>query len=86
MVRFEKLNKRLNTLEAQASPCHGPPWCDWRRKLAHCNAFLAELSWTCPEPMNPEKKAWRDAKRARYQDYFDKLGVDREQGDGNESR
>ena len=72
-MRTQNLQKRIEALEAGQAPARGPAWCDWRRKLAHCNASLAGLPWTCPEPMTSEKKALRDAKLARYRDYFDKL-------------
>ena len=74
-MRTQNLQKRVEALEARQAHARGPLWCDWRRKLAHCNASLAGLPWTCPGPMTPEKRALRDAKQARYQDYFKTLMI-----------
>jgi hypothetical protein len=41
--------------------------------LAHCLASLRDEEWICPEPMTPEKAAVRDAKDARYKEYFEEL-------------
>lgn len=84
MAYFEKLNKRLNALEAQRAPARDPD-CDWRRRLAKCNTLLQGREWTCPVKMTPEREARKAAKLAQCLDYFNKLYVDEGQGDDNES-
>lgn len=73
MARLDSLCHRLEELEASRAPARNPPWCDLRRKLAHCLASLRDEEWICPEPMTPEKAAVRDAKDARYKEYFEEL-------------
>jgi hypothetical protein len=85
MGHVEKLNKRLNTLEAQRVSS-GISGCDWRRRLAKCNTLLQGREWVCPVPMTPERGARKAAKQAQCLDYFDKLYADDEQEDGHESR
>jgi len=85
MGHVEKLNKRLNTLEAQRVSS-GISGCDWRRRLAKCNTLLHGREWTCPVPMTPERVARKAAKLAQCLDYFGKLYADAEPGDDNESR
>ena len=85
MGHFEKLDKRVNTLEAKSAPIRDPD-CDWRRRLAKCNTLLQGREWTCPVPMTPERGARKAAKQAQCLDYFDKLYADDEQEDGHESR
>ena len=85
MGHVEKLNKRLNTLEAQRAPVLDLE-CDWRRRLVKCNTLLQGREWTCPVPMTPEREARKAAKLAQCRDYFDKLYADDGQGDDYESR
>lgn len=79
-MHSERLLKRLQVLEAQCLPSIVPD-CDWRRRLAKCNALLRGEEWTCPVPMTPERVARKAAKQAQCQEYFDKLYANDERRD-----
>ena len=83
MAHFEKLDRRLNTLEAQRVST-GISGCDWRRRLAKCNTLLQGREWTCPVPMTPEREARKAAKQAQCLNYFYKLYAEHWQGGGYE--
>ena len=70
-MRVLHLQKRVKALEASKSSGSAPSCRDWRRKLAKCMAALEGRPWTCAG--NPEQKVLRDAKQARYKEYFDQL-------------
>lgn len=71
MVRTA-LESRLIRLEAAWPTAKIPPWCDEKRKLDHIFACVRGDEWTCPD-LTPEKAAWRNAKVARYEEYFAEL-------------
>ena len=77
MGHFEKLDKRVNTLEAKSAPIRDPD-CDWRRRLARCNTLLQGREWTCPVPTTPEREARKAAKQASYRKYFEDLDASEE--------
>jgi len=78
MGHVEKLNKRLNALEARQTSSSGrgdrwpPQDCDPTKRLArYASYFDVDRSWKCTG--TPERVAKREAKLARYQDYFEDL-------------
>jgi hypothetical protein len=72
-MRIPNLHRRVEALEARQAASSAPSWCSWERRLAKYNAFFVGLPWTCPGPMTPEREAWKEAKLARYKEYFDAL-------------
>jgi len=81
-MRLDRLKMRVDALEASQRPACDPPWCDWRRKLANCNAALRGEPWECTG--TPERRAKREADLARYSEYFDKLYAEHGLGEGHE--
>ena len=83
MGHVEKLDKRLNTLEARQTSSSVPDdrWppqdCDPARRLArYASYFDVDRPWECTG--TPERKDRRDAKLARYSEYFDAQEMDDE--------
>ena len=68
MGHFEKLNKRLNDLEAQRHNVSNPG-CDPNRRLARYASYFDDRPWECTG--KPERRAKREADLTRYQDYFE---------------
>jgi hypothetical protein len=88
MGHVEKLNKRLNTLEARQTSSSVPDdrWppqdCDPARRLArYASYFDVDRPWECTG--TPERRAKREADLTRYQDYFE--FEDQEAGDEGQS-
>ena len=76
MGHVEKLDKRLNTLEARqpSSSVPGDRWppqdCDPTKRLArYASYFDVDRPWKCTG--TPERRAKREADLTRYQDYFE---------------
>jgi hypothetical protein len=75
----KRLSKRITALEARqafsdALDDRWPPMdCYPARRLARYTACFEGRPWVCTG--NPERKAQRDVKLARYQKYFDNLGA-----------
>jgi len=71
-VIFRIIENRLTVLEAMHASGSVSD-CDWKRRHARYSAYFDGRPWVCTG--NPERKAQRDVKLARYQKYFDNLGV-----------
>jgi hypothetical protein len=72
-MRADSLDRRLAVLEANQPKQESPPWCNRDRRVTHILAVANGRVWICPN-LTPEKAAWRDAKLARYEEYFAELG------------
>jgi hypothetical protein len=75
MGLFLRLSKRLAALEARHAPSDAPcdRWpphdCDPARRLARYASYFDGRPWKCTG--TAERRAQRDAKLARYKDYFE---------------
>ncbi len=71
---MKNIERRLSSLEAKDRPqvFDGPIWCNRERRAARILAIANGREWTCPD-LTPEKVAWRDAKLARFEEYFASL-------------
>lgn len=74
-MRTETLQKRVAALETTQSRVSDDQWpprgCDPIRRLAKHASYFDGRPWECTG--TPERKAQRDARLARYRDYFENL-------------
>jgi hypothetical protein len=72
-MRTQKLQRRVEALEARQSCVPGDRWpprdCDPKRRLARYASYFDGRPWECTG--TPERRAKREADLTRYQDYFE---------------